>query len=683
MWLGASLVLVAFVLFAGALSNEYVFDGIALVRDNPLLSPFEPWKLATVDWWEGTGKAGGLYRPVSLIALAALRALGEGGPALINLVNVALLGCVAWLQFSLLARLLGNRPGAQIVAWCAALIALVHPLNAEIVGGQVGLADLLATLLMCAAVLAASGTSRWRFVFAAALAGLAALSKESGVLVLPLALLFELLRRDEQAPVRGRLLFCLGWSSLGVGLALVARYAAIGSLASADDPVYAGFTTAARAASACATLAVYSLPLLLAPWRQLAVVSHQDALPAGGFEDPRAILGLLILLAWALGPWVLLRRGRREIAFGAWFALAAWLPTSNLIFSSGAVAASRFFYMGLFALALPLALLMHMAWTRGGAWRALTLASVGWFLIANPVVAWRETATWHSERALLEAQVSRAPNSVYGLVDLAKSLSNEAPARARELFTRATQATLPNLPRQSVPPEDLLETAFLAHLGAALLANQGGESDVARDHYRSADELAQRGQRAREHLPFREDWTRHRVFTLQNLGAAALEQAKRSRGEEQARALDEAQHQLDQCDACDPNSSETVRLRSILLQLRGDSAGRTKLVEEAWRRRPEDPLLRFMWANELRQSGREFEALVMELDVATSAFAEFDRAKSLAIAQQALGTGDAILASRARGLLERLTRMDPARPDSQAIAVEAARVLREAAVRGN
>ncbi len=676
-WLGASLVLISFALFASALGNAYVFDGVALVEQNPLLANFEPLRIAGMDWWEGTGKPGGLYRPVSLLALAALRALGGGGPECINFTNVALHGFVAWLHFELLVRLLGARRGAIPAAWIAAFIALVHPLNAEVVGGQVGIADLLASLFMFAAVLFAQGRSKGRFALGVLLAAFAVLSKESGVLVVPLAILFEALRPRVDPQLMSRVLRALGWSCLGVAIAVACRYAAIGSLASADDPVYAGFSALARVASACGTFAAYSLPLLFAPWRQLAVVSHQDAVIAGGFADPRALAGALVIIALSVAPVFALRRGRRELAFGVWFFLLAALPTSNLFFSSGAIAASRFFYAGLIGLCLPLALLIVEAWSGSTLARAAAGLIAVYSCAVLPIVAWRECSVWHSERTLLEAQVARAPSSAYGLVDLAGTLRGEAPARAEELLERALQTSLPLIPGQEFPPEDLLETHFLARSALAEIREGRGERERCEREYRAAEQLAERGRQARLVLPFREDWTAHRVFALQHLGVSMLERAKNLDGAARASLLELVQRDLDACDVCAPQNSESVRLRSILLQLRGDPEGRARLVEEAWKARPEDALLRFLWANELRQRGRVAEALDIELDVAMKSFDNFDPARSLGIAKQGLGAGDQALVQRSRALLERLVRLDPRRAAAPSIPQEAAQLLRK------
>ncbi len=674
-WLGASFVLLSFALFAGALSNAYVFDGVALVQQNPLLAHFEPLRIATQDWWQGTGRPGGLYRPVALVLLAGLRALGGGGPECINFANVALHGFVAWLHFVLLVHLLGARRGASGVAWIAAFVALAHPLNAEVVGAQVGIADLLASLFMFAAVLAAQGKSAGRFALGALLAALAALSKESGVLVVPLAMLFEALRPDEETSPRPRVLRALAWSGIGIAIAVLCRYAAIGSLASADDPVYAGFSALARLASACASFVAYSLPLLFAPWRQLAVVSHQDARIAAGFGDPLALLGALVLVALTIAPFFALRRGRRELAFGVWFFLLAALPTSNLFFSSGAIAASRFFYAGLIGLCLPLALFMVEAWSRSLPARASAALVAVYSCALLPIVAWREGAIWHSERALLEAQVARAPASAYGLVDLAGTLRGEDPARAEKLFETAVQSSLPLIPGREFPPEDLLETFFVAHIGIAQIREARGERERGEQEYRAAEQLAERGRQARLVLPFREDWNAHRVFALQHLAGSMLERAKTLDSAARASLLELVERDLDATDVCDPLQSESVRLRSILLQLRGDTEGRAKLVEESWKARPKDPLLRILWANELRQRGRAAEALDIELEVAMQLFDSFDPARSLAIAKLGLGAGDPALVQRSRALLERLVRLDPRRAAAPTIAQEAARIL--------
>jgi hypothetical protein len=675
MWWGASLVAIALVMFWGAVGDDFVLDGVALVRDNHLLVPFDAGRIVTLDWWAGTGKPGGLYRPVALLALGALRAVGGGGPGAINFANVLLHGLVAWLHFALLARFLGERPGARAIAWLAALIALVHPLNVEVVAGQVGIADLLASFWMCAAVLVAERPTRLRFVLGALMALVAALSKETGVLVVPLAVLFEWLREQGDSSRTRRIRRAFAWSSAGVVVALALRWLAIGTLTGADDPVYAGFSAVARVASACATFASYSLTLLFAPWRQLAVVSLQDAPPATGFGDARALIGVIVLLAAVLGPWFALRRGRRDVAFGVWFFVIAWLPTSNLAFSSGAVAASRFFYAGLFALALPLTAFVVNAIEGTIVRRVVAGILAAWFVVAMSVVSWRETATWRNQHSLLEAQVARAPSSAYALVDLATAIRSADPKRAIGLFDAAAESKMPVIPG-NVPPEDLLESAFVARMGSAELRDAAGEHERAEQDYRAAEEIASKGQAARAILPFRDDWNAHRLQPLQKLAAASLARAKAASGPEKEKALDAAQRDLDAADACDPASSESVRLRSILLERRGDAAGRSRLVEEAWKKNPADDLLQILWANELRQRGRVDEALAIEIDVASRTFDRFDPARCLAIAKEAFSSADPRLVSAARALLERLSRLDPVRSQGGLISSEAARTLR-------
>jgi hypothetical protein len=142
-------------------------------------------------------------------------------------------------------------------------------------------------------------------------------------------------------------------------------------------------------------------------------------------------------------------------------------------------------------------------------------------------------------------------------------------------------------------------------------------------------------------------------------------------------ALDAIERDLDACDALAPGSPETVRLRSLLFDRRGDSAGRTRVIEQAWRAQPGDPLLRILWANELRQSQRVAEALELELAVALELFESFDPARGLALARESVLRAEPRLAGRGRELLERLARIVPRTPQQRAVALEAAAALRD------
>ncbi|MCY3001509.1 MAG: hypothetical protein NTV21_06865 [Planctomycetota bacterium] len=665
----ALLVAFAFVAYWSALGGDYVLDGAIVVRDNPLLEPFEPLRIAGLDWWEGTGRPGGLYRPVPLVLLGALKALGPGA---IAFVNVTLLGLLAVLRFELLKRLLAGDSKADTIAWLAAMFALVHPLHAELAGGQVGLADNLANVLTTAAALVLAGRQTMgKLGAAAAFAALAVLSKESGVLVVPLALLFELLRETQEE--RGKRVLRVGLATAGgVALALAVRLAAIGTLASADDPVHAGFPLLARLASAFAAFSSWSLTILVAPWKQLAVVGFQDVPPAESFSDLRALAGLAAFLAFGAGALFAWRRGARGVAFGlAWF-LIAWLPTSNLLVPTGAIAASRFLAPGLIGLSLPLAFVLQRGWEPGALARAGAVVLALGCGPALAFVAWNETAAWKNSRALLESQAARAPQSAYELLDLARALESEAPARALELYERALATTEAHVPGTNVPPEDLLESYVQAALGAGQLAERANDVAKARTRYRTAIEITKRAETAASVLPFREDWSRQRLVVLEKVIALDLREMREATGAERSAALERIAVDLDAAEALRVRSSELVRLRAVWFDRQGDTAGRRRVIEAAWATDPGDALVRILWASELRQLGRASEALGLELEVLEQQFDTYDRSRALAIAREAATGSDPAHSARGRALLQRLAA--PGRADD--ISAEAARLLR-------
>ncbi len=654
---GPALVVLAFLVWGGALTAGYVLDGALVVRDNALLAPFEPLRIAGLDWWEGTGRPGGLYRPIPLVSLAALRALGDGAPTWINASNVALLGVVAWLRFELLARLCASLAGGRWIAWFGAALALAHPANAELAGGQVGHADLLAMAFAIGALLVGARAGIVSATVAGALAALATLSKESGVLVVPFALLFEALRPASESPRRiGR---ALAWSAAGVALALIVRVAVLGSFASVDDPVYAGFGVLTRCASALATFAQHTLPLVLWPLAPLSVVGHQDVPPAAGLGDPRALLGFATLAAMLVGALVALRRGRRQLCFGLALFLVAWLPTSNVLVSTGALAASRFVVPGLVGLSLALALpLGSRAWGRG------VLAAL---VLGFGALSWREVRVWSTPEALFEAQAVRSPQSAYALVDHALLLAERDPAGAMSLCERALTTADVHYPGTQVVLEEVQEARWLAADELARLAERGGDLAAAAQWQADAAGRAEQALRDAALLPFVEDWARSREVSLERLAATELARSAVLSGEARTARVDAAERALQRCQS---GSVESVRLRALVFDRRGDSAARAELIEREWRARPDEPLLRVLWASELRAKGRASEALDIELDVASRLFGSYDRSRSLAVAREALAHPDTRLAARGRALLEQLAR------GGDAVAGEAVQALR-------
>lgn len=182
---------------------------------------------------DGRYPLGDFYRPLVQLSFALDHALWGLEAFGYHVTDLLLWAASAGATFVLARTLLG--PGALAAATVAGLFFALHPLGWEVLPAPARRADLMAVLFTTAALACvprseAPATARaW---LAGAFAGLACASKESGVLVAPLLLVFFALARPS-GPAATRLRAALRFALpalLLTGAYLAARFAVIGGL---------------------------------------------------------------------------------------------------------------------------------------------------------------------------------------------------------------------------------------------------------------------------------------------------------------------------------------------------------------------------------------------------------------------------------------------------------------------
>lgn len=209
-YLAAALLLATFVVYCLGLGGPLLFDDHTALTANPLVQTdgavFDEWRRAALS--SGSGPLG---RPIAMLTFALNHVIqGELSPAGLKLVNVLIHLAVGALVYLLGAALYSRlypdaKPGAaRWLALLAAAIWLLHPLHVSTVLYAVQRMAQLATLFAVAGLLVfVRYRQRWALRGAGAgevaAAGLwlllltagAALSKENGVLLLPLVAVVE------------------------------------------------------------------------------------------------------------------------------------------------------------------------------------------------------------------------------------------------------------------------------------------------------------------------------------------------------------------------------------------------------------------------------------------------------------------------------------------------------------
>jgi tetratricopeptide (TPR) repeat protein len=414
----------------------------------------------------------GLYRPLSTLSylfnFAVLQNFDQ--PAGYHWVNYLLHVANAFLVY-LLALQLVPRYGPALFA--AALWAL-HPIGTEVVTDIVGRPEELAALGVLGALLLyirGSSLTGWRnalrLAAMMAAAVVAVFSKEGGIMVLPLAALFDIAyrrRRDWKGYI------CLG---LPVLVMLCARWAVLRQegvmeLPFVNNPLSgAGFLVAR--ATALAVIGKY-LWLLLWP-RTLSCDYSYNQIPLFNWHslnwqqwiEVAAVATLLCLAA------VCYRRHRTGF-FLLGFSALTLLPAANLLVFTGTIMAERLLYLPAVGFAAAISIGIYRLVQRLGLRpivAAVTLSAAG---VAYGARTYRRNPDWLNDETLYTSAAEAAPANFQPYMVLAQTWYNQDPTflagdRAITAAERAV-AIVSDLPDNRIPSAALMVLGTLYRVRA-------------------------------------------------------------------------------------------------------------------------------------------------------------------------------------------------------------------------
>jgi tetratricopeptide (TPR) repeat protein len=442
-----SIALVAALPLLPTLRAAFIYDDTTIIRDNALLHGWDALAhVWSAPYWPATGAdVSGLYRPLHVAILALLWNAGGGAAWPFHLYALALYGLVAMAVWWLLRGGTGAFAAGVGALWFA-----TQPLHVEPVASVANSAELLVTGFTIALTwllvrtqfgdtVSRGDHASWTAAIAcAALTAAAVLSKESGLLALPVAAVTAWgwnKTRDDHATRhlrgRGRL-----WLASGAALvvALLARAAVLGAPVARVSIAAPGLDVLSAPERIVAMLSLWPRLARMIVWPgQLAPYYGPTILPAQrGALATVAVLAAIALAALAL---VVARRGdRRPLVALAWVALT-YLPASNLLTATGQLIADR----TLFGATVGAA--MALAWAVDRAPRRVRVALVVVAAVAiarDTLAGARYAAVWTSHRTLWErlVEVSPAEPRGYQLLGIDASQRGDT-ARALPLLARA------------------------------------------------------------------------------------------------------------------------------------------------------------------------------------------------------------------------------------------------------
>jgi hypothetical protein len=348
-WYPLAIAAAAVAAFGAGLQAELLADDHYLVPVR-LAMPVETF--LTADYWHGY-MVSGLYRPLGLLWLWWQHAFWGEAPGGYHAISLGLHVMASVLVYLVL------RPRGERIALGAALLFAVHPVHAEAVIPVYGQLDLLAAVLVLAAIL---GVRAGYTVPALAALGAAMLIENPGWRVLG------------------------GAAGVTAG-AVSLRVAVLGGLALPGEATVIGPGASVTLWAKSVIISIgHAVRLCVWPTGQTVYYGHlRDSL----IDFPSSELGWLaggVLVA--IGLWMTLPRREWLTAFG-WLAICL-LPIANLV-PIGVLVAERALYLAVAGVVIVAAV------------AALAVVSLG--------ASWQVTNRWQSERALWESTVADHPSS--------------------------------------------------------------------------------------------------------------------------------------------------------------------------------------------------------------------------------------------------------------------------------
>jgi protein O-mannosyl-transferase len=398
-WAVASIALLAALCYANALANGYVQDDQGIIHDNPLVKTVSGlWRAFIHPYWPEKNGAG-QYRPLVIASFVIDRGILHLPAWWFHLVNIGWHVGVCLLVYRLVSLFLSVRGAWFGSAWFA-----LHPVHVEAVSNGVGRCELMAA----AFVLLAFFAHRERRPIAVLWYALALASKESGIVFLGLAVLNDVMFKDERSPTPGAhslreyYVWYAGVTAVYVGvLELVFQHNQFVAIAVTWDgaSVIDRWLTMLRV--------VLEIPRLLLAPVDLKVDYTPRTIDLVTSVTPAVICGAALLLA-ALAAAVVARRRAPAITFGiAWFFITV-SPVSNIFFSSGVVLAERNLYLP----SVGAALVAGWIFEQAVAVRPRVMVGFATALFAALAIrTWTRTPFWHDKRNFLMSEVGEQPES--------------------------------------------------------------------------------------------------------------------------------------------------------------------------------------------------------------------------------------------------------------------------------
>jgi tetratricopeptide (TPR) repeat protein len=478
-YVSAALAVIAFVVYANSLANEFVFDDRHLV-------------LGSRRWLnlENTVKLLLSYRPVRNISYAIDLAVWGERPFGFHLTSVLIHAGATVLVFLLVRRLTER----ILPSFFTALIFAVHPIQTDAVAYISGRRDVLFGLFYVGAFLSyltyRTRNSKLFYILFLALWALSLMSKEMAV-SLPMVILLwnfcdvwnegsgsrvsQLLTAIRKALARDKLLYAALVVSAGAYVSFMIFVQGSTGRVSGEGIHYWGGSFWANTLTAVRVHGWYLKQLI---W-PTPIAQYYGAFGISySLLDWRVLLSLasvLALLAWAFT----LLKEHRLMAFAIFSYFALLLPVSQIV-PHHELVADHYLYLPMMSFGLLLSLLIERLARMGVRQRKVAYATAALIALLFGALTVRRNQDWRNEFTVWAANYEAAPNSPRAAHNLGGMYLRANPQRAEELFKQALaadptfEAAYLSLARLYVTQKRIPEAEELIQKGLALTDTQEG-----------------------------------------------------------------------------------------------------------------------------------------------------------------------------------------------------------------
>lgn len=442
------LAVVAFIVYANTLKNNFALDDSVMIVNNALVNKGVsaiPELFTTPHQWGFWAIENDEYRPLPLVLHAIVFQVAGMNPLPFHFVNILLFACCVVLLFRFLVKLFdGKRTNA---AFIAALLFALHPLHTEVVANIKSCDEMLSflfTFLGMNVFLAYAKSGKATHLFVGFLyIFLAYLSKETVVTFLAIIPLVFFFYRDEN---RKRGVHILGCAIAATALFLVIRFAVLNHYHANNMTkinvienalVKEGLSSESRIATAILILGYY-VKLLLVPYPLVSEYSY-NTIPFTHFSDWRVLLSVAFYLAIAIIGVVRFMKNKKDpYAFGIFFFLVTIALFSNLFIMIKSTMGERFLFFPSVGFCLVVALLVDKWLAKQGQDSVVYGQPKLWAVLAPiciiySVIVIDRNGDWFDNHTIFVTDVKKTPENShmnyllgYDLFSMAKQERNPA-----------------------------------------------------------------------------------------------------------------------------------------------------------------------------------------------------------------------------------------------------------------